>query len=157
MGQQDFTDDELGMLSEEERKAVLDDEDTAQQELQGSEGSESPEPSGTPSESEAESAAEVAAESSDELPSGDEEKTDQPQEDGGKSVEENAQRPFVPVYQAESIEGIDEQLKELSKQLNEGDIDLEEFISQRDALRQKQIEANLTQKFNQQSAEQLWN
>ena len=157
MGQQGFTDEELEMLSEEERQAVLEGE-AASEETQNSQENESEETSKDAEQSEGKSEGEAAAEADPETEEKIEEKPGGGKDESGKTPEiGNAQRPFVPVYQAESIEGIDEQLKALSKQLNEGEIDLEEFISQRDALREKQIEANLTQKFNQQSAEQLWN
>ena len=131
----EFTEAELALMTDEERKAVSED------------GPED-------------------AEALEEEPDGEKEEDggqqEEQQEEGqpGEERQEVAEKPstsFVPFFQiGGSDEEIQTKLDELDKQLEEGDIDIIQYTKQRDPLIQQRTEARMAEKFNQQSAAQLW-
>lgn len=150
----EFTEEELAGLSDEERQAILEDEEGDGSagkaiEEEGSESEGKPDAVDTPGEA----AGEDDPASPADPPEG--EKAEPPETEAKPAM---PLKPFVPTYQVDSdqLEGIQTKLAEIDQRLEDGDIDIVEYTRQRDPLIRQQTEIELAHKFNAQQAEQLW-
>lgn len=139
-GTPEFTEAELALMTEEERKAVIESGHEDRKAFSGQEEVDDGEKEERGREKEAEG---------------------QGEEVGGKAETpaEMQQAPgaFIPFLQMGGGEdGLQAKLDELDKQLEEGDIDIIQYTKERDPLIQQRTEARMAAKFNEQSREQLW-
>lgn len=132
-----YTDAELAGLSEEERAAILEgtpEEIAALNAVIGDEGSES----------ESENAGDGAEDEGD---------------DDGKEPDtmDAVERPaFVPQYHAEPVEDYDGKVAVLDKLFEDGELPLQEYNKQRDALVRAQLKSEISAEQNAQIEKQLW-
>ncbi len=146
----EFTDDELAGLSEEERKAI-EEENVPGDEPAGDEPADEEPGEETPA------GEEMSADG--DAPAGEETgSVEGPEGEPDRPAASTTQPPlpFVQFLDVKADADLQAKLEELNKQLEEGDIDLVEYTRLRDPIILQQVEARLAEKFNQQSAEQLW-
>lgn len=137
-GTPEFTEAELALMTEEERKAVLESGHEDRKPVSDQEEVDDGKKEEGRGEKEAEGREEVGGEA--ETPAG-----------------RQSHDAFVPFLQMGGGEDdIQAKLDDLDKQLEEGDIDIIQYTKERDPLIQQRTEARLAAKFNEQSAEQLW-
>lgn len=136
-------DDELAGLSDAERLALEEDEDTSV------DHDDVDPPGEAPAEQDAPAAAEApAAEPEPESAPAEEAKVDEPEDDYDE--------PFVAQYKAEPVEGYADKLADLDGRFENGDVTLKEYNTQREALLKQQLKAEIAQEQNAQAAQQKW-
>jgi hypothetical protein len=154
MSVRDFTEEELMKLSDEERAALEDDEDQ-EEEIEEEEDSDDDE---------------VEEESTTDDDSPDDEADDGEQEEGGDDSDEQDAPEFEPRYKPESVAdyddkmaALDDQKKDLRKRFNYGDIDIEEYESERDQIEKSarelhdaKLKSDIATEQAQQSSQQKW-
>lgn len=145
-GTPEFTEAELALMTEEERKAVLEGGHEDRKAVSGQEGEVN---DGEKEKGGGEKEAERQGEGGREEVGG---KAETPAE-----MQQQAPGAFVPFLQMGGGEDdLQAKLDDLDKQLEEGDIDIIQYTKERDPLIQQRTEARLAAKFNEQSRDQLW-
>lgn len=133
-----YTEEELSMLSDEEREAIADASPEADRELlEAVVGDE-----GDPAvDSEVQGASAETAEAA-----------------GASDAVEPAddKASFVPKYHAPAVEDYAEKLVELDSKLESGDLEMKDYNTQRDVLVRQQLKAEISAEQNTQVEEQLW-
>lgn len=126
--------EDLAGLSDEERLALSEDDDTVEEASGAEEESELPEVEATSDEAqEAQAAVEPQPEAEDEY-----------------------EEPFVARYQADPVEGYSDKLSSLDTQFEDGDITLKEYNTQREQLLKQQLKAEIAEESRQQADQQKW-
>lgn len=146
----EFTEEEMAGLSDEERAALLDEDDDSTG--ADPEGDQDGEDGGDESGGEGDtSGTDEGGDSGEGDPS-----PGQPEAEG--KAEAPPAIPFIPVLPVDTsrLDGISSQLEELNQQLQDGDLDLVEYTKLRDPLIREQTQIELTQHFNEQQQAQLW-
>lgn len=150
-----YTEEELSLLSQEERDAIAADSPEADRELLQAvagdgDGDGEPEGDGAGDEG-AESAEGAAADASDE-------EEGAAGEDGAEDgdAEEEGSEHFVPKYHAAPVEDYEQKMADLDQKFEDGDLQLKEYNQQRDALVRSQLKAEISSEQQEQIESQLW-
>lgn len=126
--------EDLAGLSDEERLALSEDDETVEEATGAEEESELPE-------------VEATSDEVHETPA-----TVEPQSESEDEYEE----PFVARYQADPVEGYSDKLSSLDTQFEDGDITLKEYNTQREQLLKQQLKAEIAEESRQQADQQKW-
>ena len=151
------TDDEMNMLSDEER-AALADGDKAAGSAAGDLGATEVIPDDKPA---AATTPGGDDDDDDEAPAGDAPADETPadetpaDETPAASIGER-EEPFVPTYRAEPVENYAEKIAAIDKQFEDGELTMAEYNRQRDALVRQQTKAEIADDQNEQLSRQRW-
>ena len=145
----DVTDDELDLLSDEERAALKDDDDPDQQEASSEDDAEED------SAEEADDTETLAADAEET----EEEETEDPT--GEEAAPEKPAGKVDPAilatrYDPEQVDNLDEKFAALDKQLEEGEITESQYREQSRALTVQQAKIEMAAEANQQADQQNW-
>ena len=154
-----FTEAELDDLTDEEREALLSNDDVLEDDGQDEDDADAAESKAADGEQEGDDEPEAQDAAGDDSSAG----ADDAAEDEPEDQQAGQQRQYSPQLRAElpedfddRIKGIDDQRAELRKKYNEGDIDFDEYESQRDTLdeqrrqlEQQQFKANIAQELRE--------
>lgn len=147
-----YTEEEMSLLSDEERAAIADDQPDEGALRAIAEGGDE-----DGDDEAAQNAATVDADAviaKEEAEAGDESEAVEVET---LSEDESEEREaFLPKYRADPVEDYEEKIAALDKGFEEGELRLQEYNQQRDALVRSQLKAEIAAEQNAQVEEQLW-